>query len=395
MRTLREVRRGAMSAAVALVVAMSGLFVVGSATSASAAMVIPCTEIVSSGDSALPERPGSFEGIKSAALTLDVSYVGFEGLSIHGRTGSPQNPSPYETHHIGDLGRNAVPGTYVFSTTSGNGNFGNPVTTPGTYRADDLLGALQPSSQFPPEQVVHIFDWQQQYNEQPLDSWSIEITYYDCDTDGDGKLDRTDNCDTVVNRDQADLDVDGVGDACDPDADGDGTVDTGDNCRGLSNNQADADGDGIGDECDPSPYPPAPTPTPTPAPSPSPTKAPTTAPVPTTSPTAGPGSPGGPVAGPAPALKERTVVLRYAKKKRVFRGVVASAASSCVQSADVTLWRKHRRSDQRLLMSTVDQQGRFATPEVKRRGAYYATVTSDPAAGCGAARSGTLRIRKR
>jgi MYXO-CTERM domain-containing protein len=40
---------------------------------------------------------------------------------------------------------------------------------------------------------------------------------------GDGS--KADNCVDVVNADQADLDVDGIGDACDPDADGDGFVD--------------------------------------------------------------------------------------------------------------------------------------------------------------------------
>jgi len=42
------------------------------------------------------------------------------------------------------------------------------------------------------------------------------------DTDGDGYCDLQDNCPTVSNGDQADLDEDGLGDACDPDADGDG-----------------------------------------------------------------------------------------------------------------------------------------------------------------------------
>ncbi|MHC4837042.1 MAG: hypothetical protein ACYTF3_02480, partial [Planctomycetota bacterium] len=39
----------------------------------------------------------------------------------------------------------------------------------------------------------------------------------DVDGDGDGHLDCDDNCPDVANADQADADVDGVGDACAPD----------------------------------------------------------------------------------------------------------------------------------------------------------------------------------
>ena len=71
------------------------------------------------------------------------------------------------------------------------------------------------------------------------------------DSDADGAIDGSDNCVNSYNPDQADLDHDGVGDACDPDDDNDGVADMDDNCPDVANaDQADADGDWIGDACD-------------------------------------------------------------------------------------------------------------------------------------------------
>lgn len=70
------------------------------------------------------------------------------------------------------------------------------------------------------------------------------------DTDGDGVADTTDNCVDAVNADQADMDADAKGDACD-DSDGDALVDASDNCSAIANaDQADMDADAKGDECD-------------------------------------------------------------------------------------------------------------------------------------------------
>ena len=71
------------------------------------------------------------------------------------------------------------------------------------------------------------------------------------DTDGDGIPNVTDNCVNVANPDQADVDQNGRGDACD-DFDRDGIINSIDNCRDVPNyDQKDTDGDKIGDACDP------------------------------------------------------------------------------------------------------------------------------------------------
>ncbi|MFC1592230.1 thrombospondin type 3 repeat-containing protein [Thermodesulfobacteriota bacterium] len=78
------------------------------------------------------------------------------------------------------------------------------------------------------------------------------------DVDSDGLCGNEDNCPATPNPDQADADDDTIGDACDvcpfdpeDDADGDGVCGDVDNCPATPNpDQADADDDGDGDVCD-------------------------------------------------------------------------------------------------------------------------------------------------
>jgi hypothetical protein len=84
------------------------------------------------------------------------------------------------------------------------------------------------------------------------------------DSDCDGILDISDNCQFVYNPNQKDRNHDGHGDACDPklvdkhftdsrcDGDSDGVPNDGDNCPLVCNpNQEDVNKNGIGDVCDP------------------------------------------------------------------------------------------------------------------------------------------------
>lgn len=100
--------------------------------------------------------------------------------------------------------------------------------------------------------VAHIAigaDWLLEPEITGLDNVRLSETL--SDVDGDGTGDINDNCSVAANADQADLDLDGRGDACDTDDDGDESLDTADNCATLANpDQADNDSDGRGDVCD-------------------------------------------------------------------------------------------------------------------------------------------------
>lgn len=67
------------------------------------------------------------------------------------------------------------------------------------------------------------------------------------DADADGFNHDTDNCRLVYNLTQADLDGDGVGDACEEDSDGDGLTNAQESALGTNPNNPDTDGDGLMD----------------------------------------------------------------------------------------------------------------------------------------------------
>ncbi len=74
--------------------------------------------------------------------------------------------------------------------------------------------------------------------------------YQPADSDGDGVIDRMDNCVRIANSDQLDENKNGRGDGCD-DYDRDGVINSQDDCPSHPNrNQMDTDRDGQGDVCD-------------------------------------------------------------------------------------------------------------------------------------------------
>ncbi|MBI5285723.1 MAG: thrombospondin type 3 repeat-containing protein, partial [Chloroflexi bacterium] len=71
------------------------------------------------------------------------------------------------------------------------------------------------------------------------------------DADQDNVADSSDNCPLIANLNQSDIDLDGIGDECDPDIDNDDVANATDNCPAIANSsQADVDADGLGHACD-------------------------------------------------------------------------------------------------------------------------------------------------
>ncbi len=74
--------------------------------------------------------------------------------------------------------------------------------------------------------------------------------YQPNDSDSDGVAETLDNCRTISNPQQSDINNNGIGDECD-DYDRDDVINSIDNCPDAPNgNQTDEDADGIGDVCD-------------------------------------------------------------------------------------------------------------------------------------------------
>jgi MYXO-CTERM domain-containing protein len=87
----------------------------------------------------------------------------------------------------------------------------------------------------------------------PTTQQEQDLCFPDIDGDGVGELDplSPDNCPTIFNPDQIDLDIDGLGNLCDDDIDNDGWQNPMDNCEALANpDQADSDRDTRGNACD-------------------------------------------------------------------------------------------------------------------------------------------------
>jgi hypothetical protein len=165
----------------------------------------------------------------------------------------------------------ALPGA-----AAAQGNYAAPDAGEPPYACDEEWGECEsPDSMLDWEYSIYqkTNDYDDDYILDEDDNCPRVFNISQTDVDDDGIGDSCDNC-NQWNPDQADLDGDSVGDVCDYDADGDGIRDSAegdfatdggeldsgasdgeeliiDNCPGIFNyDQADLDGDGLGDACD-------------------------------------------------------------------------------------------------------------------------------------------------
>lgn len=207
-----------------------------------------------------------------------------------------------------------------------------------------------------------------------LTAWSITVTRSSCDADGDGVEDHGDNCRGVANPDQADLDADGTGDACDGDRDGDGIV-VGDNCPTLANSaQVDSDGDGTGNDCDLDDDGDA---------------------VPDREDGCA-GLPASTASGCPGAARAASLTVRKATGR--LTGRLSSDVRPCRRDQSVALWHKRPGKDRRLAVVRSSPTGRYAVRLPRQSGKYYASVQRTYVLGvaeCAADRTRVVRVRRR
>jgi hypothetical protein len=186
-----------------------------------------------------------------------------------------------------------------------------------------------------------------------------------------------DNCPTVSGDNQADLDGDGAGDACDPDIDEDGLTNAAETARGTDPRNPDTDADGLGDASDACPT------------------------------LAGTAAKNG-CDGTAPTIAI-TRTPRRMKRKRFFHGVVTRISAGEAARLDVALLGRARSArvartgdivlaERHLGLSartrSLRLKPRRALVSRSRRFSVRLRVTATDAAGNSATRTRTIRVRR-
>ena len=361
----------------ALLGLLAGVISVVAPSAPAGAAPVPCVQTITGrAADVAPDADGDAFTTTTVALDAPVAAGAVQDVDV---TVSLEHPNAYQVRvrlshadttdilqrRVADSGEQVRPLTW----DDESGAVYGPDSPPGTYRPDQPLWVhvgTSPSGQW----RLLVDNWAKVGGR--LQSWSVRITYTVCDSDGDGVVDSTDNCDPVANPDQSDIDGDGVGDACDGDPDGDGVGGPSDNCPQDANaTQVNSDTDALGDACDAD------------------DDDDSVADV-----SDGCRLESAATSSGCPSVATR---VRLAREKSRLVGRVRSDRPGCVAGVRATLKRVKPGRDQKLVVVTTRSSGRFRTRVPKRKGRYYVVVRQRYAVGvaeCGGSRSAKVRIRR-
>ena len=219
------------------------MFVTGGATGSAATSGQPERLLMQnvSGDLEIEIDPYLVVGVPSTSYTLTATIVGVAGDSdgdgvADGDDRCPQTAGP-APHGCPDTDGDGVADVYdLCPDEPGNGADGCPVPTTervhvsvdGERVATQDVDTSEGADTFALEVAVPVgshellIEWEDDGEVVASDVRSVVRAGAGTDRDGDGVADAADNCVKQPNADQADVDDDGQGDACDNDIDGDG-----------------------------------------------------------------------------------------------------------------------------------------------------------------------------
>jgi hypothetical protein len=184
----------------------------------------------------------ALEGIGPTEITVISNRLALTPATAEGQTGTPHTVTATVTNQDGPI----VGGSILFAVSGANSGSGNGVTDSAGEASHTYTGTNQGI-----DTISACYDRDGTGVCEPGElTATASMTWTQptiVDQDADGVPDGTDNCPTLANPDQADLNDDGEGDVCDPDIDGDGLSNVIEIWLGCDPYDPDTDDDGVWD----------------------------------------------------------------------------------------------------------------------------------------------------